>query len=632
MSYRSVLVTLRAAAAVAGLLLLLSSPAPATTMVRMSDEALTLGADAIVAGTVTDLRTERVGGGGAVATFVTIAIDTVIKGYIPSPTVTVRDLGGRVGDAELRIFGTPQYALGESVIAFLGQDGDGSLRTSQMALGKFSVTTDPASGTRVASRTLDEEGLLVLEERTASSEPDDRRLADPFIARLRDLVSTQPVARSMQPLPSAVLGRAGADTTGDTQGYKLFNDVRWFLPDTGVPVRYFIDQVGDAKLGATASTNAINAAFAAWTNVPTASLVMQSAGPATATANGFCDGTSKIVFNDPFNEVTDPSGCGGILAIGGYCAGSNSMTFKGATFREVVEGDVIFNNGWSGCSFWNATNVAEVATHEIGHTIGLAHSTDSNATMYAFAHFDGRGASLTADDAAGASYLYPADGQTDGTPVPTPTVAPTPAPPDTDHDGVTDALDNCPTVPNPKQEDIDGDGIGDACDNCAAVANPDQLAADACGLLDIQSMRIAIGKAPNQDAIAVKGRFDSVVASAMTDVAGHALTMTLAKTDGEPLMQVVVPAQNWKINRGGTNLSFADKTGLLLGGVTKVALHSRDGARYTVALTAAHLDLARSRERELVLSIAVADERYVSASGCETNRSATRVVCRQKKR
>jgi hypothetical protein len=97
-------------------------------------------------------------------------------------------------------------------------------------------------------------------------------------------------------------------------------------------------------------------------------------------------------------------------------------------------------------------------------------------------------------------------------------------------------------------------------------------------------------------------------------------------------VQVVVPAKNWKINRNGTNLSFADKTGLQLGGVTRVALHSRNGARYTLALTAKHLDLDRSRERELVLSLAIAEELYVSASGCETNRRASRVVCRQKKR
>jgi CSLREA domain-containing protein len=35
---------------------------------------------------------------------------------------------------------------------------------------------------------------------------------------------------------------------------------------------------------------------------------------------------------------------------------------------------------------------------------------------------------------------------------------------DTDDDGVSDALDNCPLAPNPLQENLDDDGTGDACD------------------------------------------------------------------------------------------------------------------------------------------------------------------------
>lgn len=38
---------------------------------------------------------------------------------------------------------------------------------------------------------------------------------------------------------------------------------------------------------------------------------------------------------------------------------------------------------------------------------------------------------------------------------------------DSDGDGVTDDLDNCPTVPNPEQADLDGDGLGDVCDDDA---------------------------------------------------------------------------------------------------------------------------------------------------------------------
>ena len=77
------------------------------------------------------------------------------------------------------------------------------------------------------------------------------------------------------------------------------------------------------------------------------------------------------------------------------------------------------------------------------------------------------------------------------------------APPlDTDHDGIPDAGDNCPTVFNPDQADNDGDGIGNACDstpngpdgdgdgvpdstdNCPTVSNPNQLDTDGDGVGD----------------------------------------------------------------------------------------------------------------------------------------------------
>ena len=72
---------------------------------------------------------------------------------------------------------------------------------------------------------------------------------------------------------------------------------------------------------------------------------------------------------------------------------------------------------------------------------------------------------------------------------------------DSDGDGVTDDVDNCPTVANADQADADGDGIGDACeadttadsdgdgvaddaDNCPNVANADQADADGDGVGD----------------------------------------------------------------------------------------------------------------------------------------------------
>ena len=335
---------------------------------------------------------------------------------------------------------------------------------------------------------MDESVLVVGEALLQSHDPDGRRPAAAFKSHLRDVVRRQPVPMFRSPLATAPL-EMQSQVAEEVAGFKLFNNVRWFEPDDGQPVKYFIDRTGDAKIGATDSIAAIEAAFKAWTDVPTASIVMQSAG-LSDNSGSFCDGTSKIVFNDPQNQVTDPTSCGGVLAVGGYCAGGGSKVVNGVTFSRVVEGDIIFNNGWTNCSFWNKTNLAEVATHELGHTIGLAHSTDASATMYAYAHFDGRGASLKADDAAGVSFIYPEHGGTNPTPTatnaPNPTATPTPSVPDSDGDGVPDAYDNCPVNQNPLQEDIDDDGVGDACDNCVARANPDQKAADACGLLNMK--------------------------------------------------------------------------------------------------------------------------------------------------
>ncbi len=56
--------------------------------------------------------------------------------------------------------------------------------------------------------------------------------------------------------------------------------------------------------------------------------------------------------------------------------------------------------------------------------------------------------------------------------------------PDTDADGVCDAVDNCPLEPNPDQADADGDTLGDACDTCPTDPGNDDDADGICASSD----------------------------------------------------------------------------------------------------------------------------------------------------
>ena len=59
---------------------------------------------------------------------------------------------------------------------------------------------------------------------------------------------------------------------------------------------------------------------------------------------------------------------------------------------------------WSDSLIPIGTDLASVAVHELGHALGLAHSNDPFAVMYAY--YSGRRRSLTSDDISGIQSIY----------------------------------------------------------------------------------------------------------------------------------------------------------------------------------------------------------------------------------
>jgi hypothetical protein len=399
-----------------------ATPGFATTFVLMSEGDLAARSVAAITGSVTDIEAVADATSGGVNTYVHIAPDGVVFGALPDGPVVLREPGGRIRGRTEWLFGSAEYRVGETVLVFLSRNPDGTLRTTGMSMGKFTIEPDD-HGKINAVRRLGEGASLWDFKRgqvVDAPSPESYDLHG-LVDAVRAAAPARAVRLPLQTVP-AELAQAPLREHHDSFVY-LSNPSRWFEPDDGVPISYLIDGTGDVGLGAATSRAAITDAFAAWSNVPTASITLVDGGtaPQLQTFSG-CVG-NRIMFNDPFNEVTDPSGCGGILAVGGFCSSSEMRTVNGTNFRRIRSGKITFNNGWSSCFGWNRCNLSEVATHELGHTIGFGHSPDTTATMYAAAHFDGRCASLRADDLAAVNFVYP----NGWTPAPTPTA--TPAPP-----------------------------------------------------------------------------------------------------------------------------------------------------------------------------------------------------------
>src|SRR5262249_19540818 len=111
--------------------------AGASTFIPMSVENLTRSSVAVVTARVPATR-GVLSANGTVNPLVALAVEEILHGALPASAVTLKEPGGKAAGVEEAIDGAPQYVVGERVVVFLGVRPDGSLRTNQLALGKFS--------------------------------------------------------------------------------------------------------------------------------------------------------------------------------------------------------------------------------------------------------------------------------------------------------------------------------------------------------------------------------------------------------------------------------------------------------------------------------------------------------------
>jgi len=399
--------------------LLSNLAAHATTYKMMSDDHLADAASAIAQVRVTAVEPSPVA--GMPSTDYLVQIERLVKGFVPGSTLVVRVPGGIGADGlGLKIWGAPAFRRGERALLFLAPHAeDGTYRVVQMMLGAFHVVDK--GGRRFAIRDLSEAQELVGKSGASELLPGSDRVRElgGFLRWLEDRAAGRP--RAADYLAAA----PGAGALEGNFTFLLPEDgiaIRWFRFDTGQSVRWRVHQAGQPGIPVGLAVASLGVATGVW-NDDTSSNINYGVDGTTSAGNGLgrSDDTNTILFNDPSDQVQGSFDCdtGGVIAAGGPFFFDSTREYRGVRYHEAVEADIVTNDG-TDCFFSsNAKIVEEIFGHELGHTLGLGHSRERQALMFANAHADGRGASLNPDDRAGIAVLY-GDGSTPPPPPPPP--------------------------------------------------------------------------------------------------------------------------------------------------------------------------------------------------------------------
>lgn len=192
--------------------------------------------------------------------------------------------------------------------------------------------------------------------------------------------------------------------------YVLLSPTRtWDSPPTYIVDNRGIPDINDSTHGATPVRNAITSS-AAWNGAGSGTIINATVGSVSSFSLG--DGVPMLSFRLPVGACT--GSCLAATFTGYYSSrGGGAYGIDDADIETNYSGHSWTSQsedpGGSGCS--GEIYVEGVMVHEIGHGLGLAHTSVSGATMYPSVSSCNNGPATTeSDDEAGINALYSGGG------------------------------------------------------------------------------------------------------------------------------------------------------------------------------------------------------------------------------
>lgn len=407
---------------------MVAATAWATTIVMPSDAQLIEKSPVIVRGTV--ISSTPVAQGDAIWTETLLRVDAPIKGGVTG-VITIRELGGILGDRITKIYGSPEYVAGEKVFAFLAKTPRGDYQTVDLFAGKFSARAD--AGRTLWVRSEDEPHVDLLD---ADLEPLPANTLQRDASGFEGYVNDRVAGREGN--PSYTVPGIRHNGLRAEENFTLIAEptvYRWFAFDSGTRASWRSSGSQPGYSGG--GINEVRSGMSSWTSYSGAKILYSYDGTFSSAPAGLerSNGINEVLLNDPLSEIAgsfNPS-TGGVVGRGGFNGVSSSRTWTSpfsadathqGTFRawDIIEGNLVIQDGVTPSAGMSSNRLAEIIAHEFGHTLGLGHSADAGALMYS--SVTGIGPSLRDDDRVAARWLYPASGGSPPPPPPPPATAP----------------------------------------------------------------------------------------------------------------------------------------------------------------------------------------------------------------